>query len=42
VLVAEDAAEAGEGVFVQIAGGLLVAQGPQVGGEVTGRGQRLA
>jgi hypothetical protein len=34
VVVAEDLAPAGEGVLVQLAGPLVLAQPPQVGGEV--------
>jgi hypothetical protein len=33
VIVAEDAAAAGEGVFVQFPGRLVFTQGAQVGGE---------
>ena len=42
VVVAEHAAAAGQGVFVQLAGRLILAQVPQVGGEVVRKGQGVA
>ena len=39
MVVAEHAAAAGQGVLVQLAGRLILAQVPQVGGEIGRRGQ---
>ena len=39
MVVAEDPAAAGEGVLVEVAGLLVLAQRAQVGGEVVGRGE---
>jgi hypothetical protein len=41
VVVAEDAATAGEGVFVEFAGPLEFAQRAEVGGEIAGGKERV-